>query len=103
MVTNKLILSIVDKIKDQFHPLKIILFGSYAWGVPDDDSDIDLFVIMESNLRRDQRSRQIQKIFSERTFPLDIIVYTPEEIKLSIKRGNSFIKEILTRGGVVYG
>ena len=103
MVTNKLTLNIVDKIKDQFHPLKIILFGSYAWGVPDDDSDIDLFVIMESNLRRDQRARQIEKIFSERTFPLDIIVYTPEEIKLSMKRGNSFIHEILTRGGVVYG
>ena len=103
MVTNKLILNIVDKIKDRFHPLKIILFGSYAWGVPDDDSDIDLFVIMESNLRRDQRARQIQKIFPERTFALDIIVYTPEEIKLSMKRGNSFIKEILTRGGVVYG
>jgi len=103
MVPNKLILNIVDRIKDRFHPLKIILFGSYAWGVPDDDSDIDLFVIMESNLRRDQRARQIQKIFSDRTFPLDIIVYTPEEIKLSMKRGNSFIKEILTRGGVVYG
>lgn len=103
MNRNKKIKEIVNKIKSQFRPQKIILFGSYAWGKPSEDSDIDLFLIMESSLRRDERACQIQKIFADRTFPLDIIVYTPKEVEESLKRGNPFIKEILSKGGVLYG
>jgi predicted nucleotidyltransferase len=95
---NKQLLQITDKIKTHFNPRKIIVFGSYAWGKPTEDSDIDIFLIMESNLRRDERARQVQKIFSQRTFPLDVIVYTPEEVEQSLKRGNPFIKEILNQG-----
>jgi len=98
MDKKTIVTEIVDKIKTQFNPQKIILFGSYAWGKPTDDSDIDLFLIMESNLRRDKRARQIQKAFSQRTFPLDIIVYTPKEVKQSLKRDNPFIREILRKG-----
>ena len=98
MAKKTIVTEIVDKIKTQFKPQKIILFGSYAWGKPTEDSDIDLFLIMESNLRRDKRALQVQKAFSQRTFPLDIIVYTPEEVKQSLERGNPFIKEILRKG-----
>lgn len=103
MIRREIITEVVDKIKVKFQPQKIILFGSYAWGKPAEDSDIDLFLIMESHLRRDERSRMIQKIFSDRTFPLDIIVYTPKEIEDSLKRGNPFIKEILTKGALLHG
>jgi predicted nucleotidyltransferase len=95
---KKLITDIVKKIKTKFNPQKIILFGSCAWGEPNMDSDIDLFLIMETTLRRDERSRQVQKIFSQRTYPLDIIVYTPSEVKLSLERGNPFIREIINKG-----
>ncbi len=98
MTTKEIVLEIVSKIKNQFKPQKIILFGSYAWGKPTEDSDIDLFIIMESSLRRDKRALQVQKMFSQRTFPLDIIVYTPEEVKQSLERGNLFIREILSQG-----
>jgi len=97
-----MIAEVVNKIKVQFQPQKIILFGSYAWGEPDEDSDLDLFLIMESQLRRDERSRVVQKIFSDRTFPLDIIVYTPKELENSLKRGNPFIKEILSKGALLH-
>ncbi len=90
MVEKKKIVEISDKIKARFHPLKIILFGSYAWGKPTSDSDIDLFLIMDSNLRRDDRAVQVSDLFLDRTFPLDIIVYTPEEVEMSIKRDNPF-------------
>ena len=100
---KEIIAEIVDKIKAQFRLQKIILFGSYVWGVPTEDSEIDLFLIMESNLRRDARALQIRKVFPHRIFPLDIIVYTPKEVKQSLERGNPFIKEILNRGDVLYG
>lgn len=103
MVKEKLIKEIVNKIKAHFHPEKIILFGSYAWGEPTEDSDIDLFVIMQSNLRRDERTVQVSDLFPHRLFPLDIIVYTPEEVVLSLKRDNPFIKEILKEGKVLHG
>jgi len=103
MNNQELIPHIVNKIKTQFNPKKIILFGSLVWGNPGEDSDIDLFLIMDSELRRDERARKVQKLFSDRTFPLDIIVYTPLEIENSLKRGNPFIKEILSKGSVVYG
>ena len=103
MNQKEMVKEIVEKIKIQLHPTKIILFGSYAWGKPTEDSDIDLFIIMESNLRRDERSVQISDLFPHRLFPMDIIVYTPEEIELSLRRGNPFIKEILTRGKLLYG
>jgi len=102
MITKDLVNKILTKIIRSFHPQKIILFGSHAWGKPDEDSDLDLFVIMESDLRRDERARRISKLFSNRTFPLDIIVYTSEEVELSLSRGNPFTKEILTKGEILY-
>lgn len=103
MIKREIINEVVNKIKARFRPQKIFLFGSYAWGMPDEDSDIDLFLIMDSHLRRDVRSRMIQKIFSDRTFPLDIIVYTPKEVENSLKRGNLFVQEILTKGALLHG
>ena len=103
MNNQEIIPYIVNKIKTQFNPKKIIQFGSLVWGKPGEDSDIDLFIIMDSELRRDERARKVQKLFSDRKFPLDIIVYTPLEIEDIIKRGNPFIKEILSKGSVVYG
>jgi predicted nucleotidyltransferase len=102
-VTRKAIVKdIVNRIRTNFNPQKIILFGSYAWGKPTKDSDVDLFLIMESKLRRDDRAVVISDLFPHRNFPLDIIVYTPEEIKISLDRGNPFTKEILTKGKVLY-
>lgn len=101
-INEELINNVVSKIAQTFHPQKIILFGSYVWGNPYKDSDLDLFVIMDSYLRRDNRSIEISKLFSDRKFPLDIIVYTPQEIEMSIKYGNPFINNILQRGKVLY-
>lgn len=102
MIRDKLIAEVANKIKEKFQPQQIILFGSYAWSKPTKDSDVDLFVIMESKLRRDERSRVIQEIFYDRTFPLNIIVYTPKEVKESLERGNPFIEEILNKGKLLH-
>ena len=101
-IDDTLIGRIADKIKTHFKPHKIILFGSRAWGRPSPDSDLDLFIVMPSSLRRDNRGMEISKLFSDRLFPLDVLVYTPEEVASSLGRNNPFIKEILGKGKVIY-
>ena len=101
-ITKVLIKDVVNKIVKEVKPDKIILFGSYSWGNPTPDSDLDLLIIKESKLRRDKRALEIDKLFADRLFPLDVIVYTPEEIGLCLKMEGSFIKEILEQGEVLY-
>jgi predicted nucleotidyltransferase len=94
--------SIVSKLK----PEKIILFGSYAYGKPTHDSDVDLLVIMKTRKKRQvDRYLAVSRLLHPRQFPVDIIVKTPKEIQDALKGGVSngfFIREILERGKVLY-
>jgi predicted nucleotidyltransferase len=90
-----------NAIAREFRPRKIILFGSYAYGKPTKDSDVDVLVIMPFNRKRGRKSLEIrQRIAAD--FPLDMIVHTPEFIGRRLKWGDSFIKEVLNRGDVLY-
>lgn len=92
---------IVKKIK----PEKIILFGSYAHGNPNHDSDVDLFVIMKTRKKDIKRNLDISLLLIPREFPVDIIVKTPKEVEQAIKGGVNnafFIREILKTGKVLY-
>ncbi len=71
----------VRRIVDQFHPVKIILFGSYARGAAGPDSDVDLLVVMDVRDSKRQQAVEIDLALSDRTFPLDLIVVTPEEFE----------------------
>ena len=101
MITQKTIETISNKIVQEFKPEKIILFGSYAWGKPNEDSDVDLFVIKETE-NSGETARKIDNSLWRRDVPLDIVVYSPERIELSIKKGNFFIKNIMAKGKVLY-
>lgn len=100
-----IIKKISKKIEREYHPEKIILFGSYAWGKPGRYSDIDLFIIKKTKARHLDRSVEIRKILDEENgkVALDPIVYTPDEAKNRIKLGDDFIKKIFTKGIVLYG
>lgn len=92
---------VAESIGKKFQPEKIILFGSYAWGEPGPDSDVDLFVIKETDDTR-KTSREISRLIFPRPFPLDIIVYKPEQAEKAQKK-DFFIRNILQNGQLLYG
>ena len=93
--TYEKIKEVAHKIGKKFHPEKIILFGSYAWGEPGSDSDVDLLVAMESNKTRIERQKELQVTLFPRTLPIDLLVYTPAELEEQInKKHNLFLEDI---------
>jgi uncharacterized protein len=88
------------QVADQFRPEKIILFGSYAYGTPHTDSDVDILVVMPARNQIDQAVRIDEAI--DAPFPLDLIVRTPKNLSWRLKEGDWFLREIMARGKVLY-
>jgi len=101
-IPMRAIRAVAQRIAERFQPEKIILFGSYAYGDPNPESDVDFLVIMETPLRSRQQRLEISRILSPRPFPLDIIVRTPRELAERIALGDLFLREVTTRGKVLY-
>jgi predicted nucleotidyltransferase len=87
-------------IAERFHPDRIILFGSYAYGTPHEDSDVDLLVVMPC-YRQGSMAYKIRLALSA-PFPMDLIVRTPQEISRRLADGDLFHTEIVPRGKVLY-
>ena len=88
------------QVAESFHPDKIILFGSYAYGRPHADSDVDILVIMPARNQLDQAVKI--ELAYDPPFPLDIIVRTPHNMRWRLAEGESFLREIMTKGKVLY-
>src|SRR5262245_59240220 len=88
------------QVAERFQPEKIILFGSYAYGTPHADSDVDILVVMPAYNQINQAVRISLAI--DPPFPLDIIVRTPENMKWRLEERESFLTEIVTKGKVLY-
>jgi hypothetical protein len=101
-VTEEALAVIVQRLVPALKPHKIIMFGSYIYGAPSPDSDLDLLVIVETQARPVDRYLRVSSLLRPRPFPLDILVKTPEEIEQAFAQGDPFIVEILTRGRVLY-
>src|SRR5260370_1389222 len=87
-------------IAEEFQPDKIILFGSYAYGTPHEDSDVDLFVVMPNRTRQNQAVRIELRLAAP--FPMDLLVRTPRQLEQRLEMGDSFMMTIVTRGKVHY-
>lgn len=94
----------VEKLIHQYSPDKIILFGSFAYGTPQQDSDIDLLVIKQTSGRFLDRWVEVRRILSDpkRVIPIELLVLTPEEVAGRLVIGDQFIKEIILKGQVLY-
>ena len=102
MATQEQIQEIANKIAREFNPKKIILFGSYAWGKPTKDSDVDLFIIQETKQSTREVAREIDGSLWGRTFPIDIIVYNPENVENGLKNKDFFIEDVINKGTILY-
>lgn len=93
---------ITDRIVKDFQPQKVVLFGSYAWGEPTINSDIDLLVIKETNRSTRDIAKEIDGSIFPRPFPIDLIVNTPQQVEKRVEIGDFFITNILNKGKVLY-
>lgn len=100
---KKIIEQIKTRLIEIYHPKYIYLFGSYAWGVPEKDSDIDLFIVVEeSDLSMPDRMRLAYSNLWDISTPLDIIVYTKKELEAKKEHPSSLSYKILNKGVVLY-
>lgn len=100
-ISKEKIKNITDLIVKKYKPEKIILFGSYAWGKPGIDSDVDLFIVKKTKNTR-ELARKIDGSIFPRPFPIDLIVYKPNQVKKRKEMGDFFINDILNKGKVLY-
>ena len=92
---------LAKQIALQFHPQKVILFGSHAEGRATEESDADLLVIMNTQERTLRQAARIAGAIPH-PFPIDILVRTPAQIKERLNWGDSFLRPILEKGIVLY-
>jgi predicted nucleotidyltransferase len=95
---------IVDRLRSDYAPQKIVLFGSQANGTPNAESDIDLLIIKDTDERFIDRWVTVRRILSDssRKIAIETLVLTPQEVSDRLARGDQFVAEILEKGQVLY-
>jgi predicted nucleotidyltransferase len=100
MISRRDINSLAKKIADQFRPQRIYLFGSYAYGKPNEHSDVDLMVLIAGSDVRDLSLKIRQAI--NFGMPVDLLVRSPEEFEARIAMGDFFLRDIKAQGKILY-
>ena len=102
MVDGASIQAFSETVAREFRPEKIVLFGSYAYGTPTEDSDVDLLVIMPRTRRGGERMSVRIRHAVPRSFPLDLLVRTPAAVAKQLRWGDCFMQEVMAKGKVLY-
>ena len=102
-VDSSLIAEITKQIVDRFHPKRVVLFGSHARGDASSDSDLDLMIEMETDLPPTSRVRAIDALFVDRNWPMDLVVFTPQEVRANKNIRGTLLYSIEREGRVLYG
>ena len=94
--------ALLEQLLRAIQPEKVVVFGSYATATATPASDIDLLVIWDSDLPRDERQEVISRALRPRQMPVDILAYTPTEVTRCLRAPGSFVGHILATGKVLY-
>lgn len=94
--------NLADKILREFHPEKIILFGSHARGDAKPDSDVDLLVIMNSDQHPSRTAAEITYRVHPRRYPLDLVVRSPQMVRTRLQMNDWFMRDVMREGRVLY-
>lgn len=103
MLTHKEIKRLIRRIVARIQPQKVIIFGSYAKGTATISSDLDIFIIKETELPMARRADDLVPMLSQSLIAIDVHVYTPEEVEEYGKEPFSFVNSILKSGRTVFG
>lgn len=103
-MTAREIETIVRRIAEGYKPLKVVLFGSHAYGEPTKDSDVDLLIVKETSERFIDRWVTVRELIADpgRRVAVEPIVVTPDELEQRLSRGDQFFREIVVRGKLLY-
>ncbi len=101
MVAANDIQSFADRIAREFRPARIILFGSYARDRADRDSDVDLMVVLPYAGKSWETATRIRNALQP-SFPVDIVVRSPDQVRQRVDMGDPFLREIVRDGKVLY-
>src|ERR1035437_6159309 len=102
MIDAAKINEVVTKIVSRFNPDKIILFGSYANGTSNDDSDLDLLIVQETDLPMHKRGTDIRLWLIGSMIPVDLLIYTQSEFDQEKNRRFSFLSSAIKNSKVLY-
>ncbi len=100
-IPMRAIRAVVKQIAERFQPEKIILFGSYAYGRPRPESDVDLLVILDTPLRNREQAAQIARAIDYH-FGLDLLVRSPQQLAERLALGDFFLQEVIEKGKMLY-
>jgi len=101
MVAMSSIKELVEQIAERFDPERIVLFGSYAYGNPGPDSDVDLLIIMHFEGKSFWKSLEIANLVNP-SFSVDLLTRRPEDTEQRYALGDPVIREALDHGRVLY-
>jgi len=100
-ISMETIESVVHQIAERFQPERVILFGSYAYGQPGSESDVDLLVVTDTPLKETEEAVRICRGI-EYHFALDLSVLKPATMARRLAIGDPFLREVTAKGKVLY-
>lgn len=103
MTFEEQLIEFTERIVRGLNPKAILVFGPVARGTATEDSDLDLMVIMDTDLSYFERTSAVRRCIGVTTVPIDILAFTPQEIEEGKTKKGSIISEALKTGRVVYG
>ena len=101
MVDMDSIHALVERIVQAYHPERIVLFGSHAYGTPTVSSDVDLLVVLPFEGKGSRKAVEILNTL-EPEFSVDLLVRTPEQVRQRLAWNDFFLREVIARGKILY-